>query len=321
MSGVGHQRRVRTDRHDPVVGGDPVAVGILQRIGISSHTVGMYGSQILPRRPAGRTVDRRRSVGHRVRAALGLDGGQLLGGAASGVLHRVVDAGVFVAEQLQDPAVVRPVVGQGDEVDLALLLAAAYSASNSAAASPPAVSAGTADRQSLLQVPPTLPPVSSSRVESSLTRWTRRPRGGWRPRRERRVRGDGHGCCELSWTDRSRRLTCTFTRTAAGRRTSAERRVNSQRLVEGRWLAGSVPVLSTGGVDGPPSSSGLGHHPFKVAARVRIPLGVHINNHWSRGEVWSSRRPVKPEVAGSSPVGTAAPPLCESTAPARRTVE
>ena len=28
--------------------------------------------------------------------------------------------------------------------------------------------------------------------------------------------------------------------------------------------------------------------------------------HWSRGEVWSSRRPVKPEVAGSSPVGTAA---------------
>ena len=24
----------------------------------------------------------------------------------------------------------------------------------------------------------------------------------------------------------------------------------------------------------PPSSSGLGHHPFKVAARVRIPLGV-----------------------------------------------
>ena len=28
----------------------------------------------------------------------------------------------------------------------------------------------------------------------------------------------------------------------------------------------------------PPSSSGLGHHPFKVAARVRIPLGVqHID--------------------------------------------
>jgi hypothetical protein len=24
----------------------------------------------------------------------------------------------------------------------------------------------------------------------------------------------------------------------------------------------------------PPSSSGLGHHPLKVAARVRIPLGV-----------------------------------------------
>ena len=26
----------------------------------------------------------------------------------------------------------------------------------------------------------------------------------------------------------------------------------------------------------PPSSSGLGHHPFKVAARVRIPLGVQV---------------------------------------------
>ena len=26
----------------------------------------------------------------------------------------------------------------------------------------------------------------------------------------------------------------------------------------------------------PPSSSGLGHHPFKVAARVRIPLGVPL---------------------------------------------
>ena len=28
----------------------------------------------------------------------------------------------------------------------------------------------------------------------------------------------------------------------------------------------------------PPSSSGLGHHPFKVAARVRIPLGVRYTN-------------------------------------------
>ena len=37
----------------------------------------------------------------------------------------------------------------------------------------------------------------------------------------------------------------------------------------------------------PPSSSGLGHHPFKVTARVRIPLGVRNTylNSWSRGEV------------------------------------
>ena len=54
----------------------------------------------------------------------------------------------------------------------------------------------------------------------------------------------------------------------------------------------------------PPSSSGLGHHPFKVAARVRIPLGVRARPR-SRGAVWSARRPVKPEAAGSNPVGTA----------------
>ncbi len=59
--------------------------------------------------------------------------------------------------------------------------------------------------------------------------------------------------------------------------TSVERQLNSRWLVERLRAAGSVPLLSTGGVDGPPSSSGLGHHPFKVAARVRIPLGVHIN--------------------------------------------
>ncbi len=33
-------------------------------------------------------------------------------------------------------------------------------------------------------------------------------------------------------------------------------------------------ALSTELSSMPPSSSGLGHHPFKVAARVRIPLGV-----------------------------------------------
>ena len=71
-----------------------------------------------------------------------------------------------------------------------------------------------------------------------------------------------------------------------------------------------------------PSSSGPGHRPFKAAARVRIPLGARkrsqqLHDHsslqdhrsckttWSRGEAWSSRRPVKAEVAGSNPVGTA----------------
>ena len=44
-----------------------------------------------------------------------------------------------------------------------------------------------------------------------------------------------------------------------------------------------------------------------MAARVRIPLGVLDQPGLQFGPVvkWSSRRPVKPEVAGSNPVGTA----------------
>ena len=69
-----------------------------------------------------------------------------------------------------------------------------------------------------------------------------------------------------------------------------ERRVDVEahrRTVPGTqrwwWLcrrgpAASVATLSTGDVPKPPSSSGLGHHPFKVAARVRIPLGVQQCN-------------------------------------------
>jgi hypothetical protein len=62
---------------------------------------------------------------------------------------------------------------------------------------------------------------------------------------------------------------------------------------------------SAGGVE-PPSSSGLGRRPFKAVTRVRIPLGVRkFQGSRSRGAVWSARRPVKPEAAGSNPVGTA----------------
>ena len=60
----------------------------------------------------------------------------------------------------------------------------------------------------------------------------------------------------------------------------------------------------------PPSSSGLGRRPFTPVTRVRIPLGVRrrygsSRTTWSCGAVWSARRPVKPEVAGSNPVRTA----------------
>ena len=58
----------------------------------------------------------------------------------------------------------------------------------------------------------------------------------------------------------------------------------------------------------PPSSSGLGHRPFKAAARVRIPLGAlsaAAGNAWSCRAARSARHPVKVEVAGSNPVRTA----------------
>src|SRR5580658_3059569 len=59
----------------------------------------------------------------------------------------------------------------------------------------------------------------------------------------------------------------------------------------------------------PPSSSGLGHRPFKAAARVRIPLGAQLARllitTWSCRAAWSARHPVKVEVAGSNPVRTA----------------
>src|SRR5450755_1780857 len=58
----------------------------------------------------------------------------------------------------------------------------------------------------------------------------------------------------------------------------------------------------------PPSSSGLGHRPFKAAARVRIPLGARLasaSEAWSCRAAWSARHPVKVEVAGSNPVRTA----------------
>lgn len=58
----------------------------------------------------------------------------------------------------------------------------------------------------------------------------------------------------------------------------------------------------------PPSSSGLGHRPFKAAARVRIPLGVRSTSK-AQWRSWLARRPVTAKVAGSSPVWVAPPPV------------
>ena len=54
-----------------------------------------------------------------------------------------------------------------------------------------------------------------------------------------------------------------------------------------RGVVGSRPTRPTPQRVGPPSSSGLGHHPFKVATRIRTPLGAQEDHHaWSRGAAW-----------------------------------
>ena len=56
-----------------------------------------------------------------------------------------------------------------------------------------------------------------------------------------------------------------------------------QRALPGTLLSPMLGRSPTAGATGkaavsvePPSSSGLGHRPFKAAARVRIPLGAHV---------------------------------------------
>ena len=66
----------------------------------------------------------------------------------------------------------------------------------------------------------------------------------------------------------------------------------------------------------PPSSSGPGRRPFKAVTGIRTPLGARRAARdavrrliGSCGAVWSARRPVKAEAAGSNPVRTAEPSL------------
>ena len=60
-------------------------------------------------------------VGHVVLAGQGLDRVHLVGRRGVGVGDRVLDIGVLLAERGEDALVVGPVVGQGDQVDLATL--------------------------------------------------------------------------------------------------------------------------------------------------------------------------------------------------------
>ena len=92
--------------------------------GIWSHVDGLYGSKY----PAVIAILRLRradvdAVGHVVLAGEVLDRVELFLRRELRAGHRVLDAGVLVAERLQDALVVRPVVGQGDQVDLTFRLA------------------------------------------------------------------------------------------------------------------------------------------------------------------------------------------------------
>ena len=47
----------------------------------------------------------------------------------------------------------------------------------------------------------------------------------------------------------------------------------------------------------PPSTSGLGHHPFKVAARVRIPLGASDSAARAQSSLEAAQMLISPSVA------------------------
>ena len=70
-----------------------------------------------------------------------------------------------------------------------------------------------------------------------------------------------------------------------------------------RYTLAAAPLSAVKQLGEPPSSSGLGHRPFKAAARVRIPLGARTTTEYAGVE--ESGRPhrtVKAKIAGSKPV-------------------
>ena len=95
----------------------------------------------------------------------------------------------------------------------------------------------------------------------------------------------------------------------AGRQRSNQEQRRDRSTGTGR-TGGHGSTVATGCYDAtpprgdePPSSSGLGRRPFKAVTGIRTPLGALTTR--SCGAVWSARRPVKAEAAGSNPVRTA----------------
>ena len=69
---------------------------------------------------------------------------------------------------------------------------------------------------------------------------------------------------------------------------------------------GCEPHVRFGSANVPPSSSGLGHRPFKATAGIRIPLGaLPMLGVWAHSSV-GEHLPYKQGVAGSNP----AAPTC-----------
>ena len=123
----------------------------------------------------------------------------------------------------------------------------------------------------------------------SSTGVVRCTRSAWRPRSPSRSwtrhgRSSGWtGCRQDTWHTHVMRVTCSSA--TSGRTFGSETRsghvpapLPERAPTPPRYTLAAAPLLAVEQLGKPPSSSGLGHRPFKAAARVRIPLGARSTN-------------------------------------------
>ena len=117
----------------------------------------------------------------------------------------------------------------------------------------------------------------------------------------------------VSWNGRSARRAPALAAAVDRRSRLRAQRACSRPWRQSRSRARSERLLpfASSRESEPPSSSGPGRCPFKAVTAVRIRSGVRVpparaaRKARSCGAVWSARRPVKAEAAGSNPVRTA----------------